>query len=854
MISDIRGPDLTGKMRRVDQALMKSYEFISIEKKWQVAWGEQRLYHVSEKSTDPKFYNLVMFPYPSGDLHMGHMRNYAIGDLVARFKTMRGFNVLNPMGWDAFGLPAENAAIKVGTHPRKYTLANIERMKEQLAAMGMWYDWDREVASCDPEYYRWTQWIFLQFYKKGLAFKREAPVNWCEKDQTVLANEQVIDGKCWRCNTEVVKKDLSQWFFKITQYADRLLEDLDLLEGWPERVKTMQRNWIGRSEGAEVDFSLESGERVRVFTTRPDTLFGATFFVLSAEHPLVDKLFAGQNRDEELAAFRESAAKVAGLTRGEEVPKEGIFTGHLIRNPVNDEMIPVWVANYVLMEYGTGAVMAVPAHDQRDFEFARKYDIPVRVVIEPDREVEGAKGGLLAPPLNGDTLSEAFDAVGTMVNSGRFDGMRSDECKQKITAWLKDQRLGDFAVNYRLRDWLISRQRYWGAPIPILYCTECGTVPVPDDQLPVELPEDVTITGEGGSPLASHTGFVRAACPICGNLARRETDTMDTFIDSSWYFLRYCDPRNTQEAFARDKVDYWMNVDQYTGGIEHAILHLMYSRFFQKALYDMGLVRTSEPFKRLFTQGMITRHGAKMSKSKGNVIPVDDMVNRYGADTARVFMLFMGPPDQDVEWSDQGVEGAHRFLRRVWQLVNEVHEKYLDGGGATATGEESEADAEVIRLIHRTVKKVTDDIEERWAFHTAIAAMMEMTNELYLVRSNGAALKPETWRLACEQLVKLLAPFAPHIAEELWQSLGHSGTVLKQEWPSHIESLAQFAELEIVIQVNGKIRDKVRVPAGIDKAEMERVALDSPRVHSLLGGGAPKKVIVVPGKLVNIVV
>jgi len=786
---------------------------------------------------------------------MGHMRNYAIGDLVARYRTMRGFNVMNPMGWDAFGLPAENAAIKAGIHPRESTLGNIERMKDQLAVMGMWYDWDREVTSCEPEYYEWTQWLFTQFYRRGLAYKKEAPVNWCEKDQTVLANEQVIEGECWRCGTVVVKKNLSQWFLGITEYAQRLLDDIELLDGWPERVRTMQRNWIGRSEGAEVDFVLESGEQVRVFTTRPDTLFGATFFVLAPEHKLVDELFGGAGRDRELAAFRERAAEAAKLPEGEEVPKEGLFTGHHIVNPVNGEKIPIWVANYVLMEYGTGAIMAVPAHDQRDFEFARQYDIPVRVVIQPDGEVEGALGGTLAPPLDGDELPEAFDAVGTMINSERFDGMRSDECKTRITDWIKSEGLGEFAVNFRLRDWLISRQRYWGAPIPIVYCEECGPVPVPETQLPVRLPMDVEFGGEGGSPLARHLEFKNTKCPECGKDAVRETDTMDTFIDSSWYFLRYCDPKNSEAVFDKDKADYWMPVDQYTGGVEHAILHLMYSKFFQKVLYDMDLVSSPEPFKHLFTQGMITRNGAKMSKSKGNVVPVDDMVEKYGADTARIFMLFLGPPEQDVEWSDKGVDGAHRFLKRIWNLVFEVKEEYLsqDSDGIDLSAEES-----VVRLTHRTVKKVTEDIEVRWAFHTAIASMMEMVNELYLVKrgseeKGSSVISGETWRFAIESLLHLIAPFGPHMAEELWAELGHDQTILTQSWPEYDEKLASFSEIEMVIQVNGKVRDRTQVAADISKEEMEKLALASERIQELLEGAQPRKVIVVPGKLVNIV-
>lgn len=815
-------------------AEIRKYNFEEIEFKWQEKWVQQGLLEVRDSKDKPKDYVLEMFPYPSGDLHMGHAKNYIIGDLIARFKYRQGFNVLHPMGWDAFGLPAENAAIKLGVHPDKWTHQNISTMKQTQKRLGILYDWDYEIATCEPDYYKWTQWIFLKFYEKRLAYKKEAPVNWCPQCRTVLANEQVIGGECWRCHSLVTKKKLSQWFFKITDYAERLLNDLDGLEGWPERVKIMQRNWIGKSEGAWVDFQLEDGGNVRIFTTRPDTLYGVTFFLLAPEHPLVDQLVKGTNREYEVLKFVERTMQTSDVMRASgETEKEGVFTGKYIINPLNGEKVPVWVANYVLMEYGTGAVMAVPAHDERDFEFARKYDIPVKVVIQPEEKLSGSE------------MAEAYTGEGVMRDSAQFNGMPSSESKKKVTEYLEEQQIGGFSINYRLRDWLISRQRYWGAPIPMLYCDSCGVVPVPEKELPVVLPTDVVFEPEGGSPLAKSEQFVNVKCPKCDGGARRETDTMDTFVDSSWYYLRFCDPKNEQEIFSRENIDYWMPVDQYIGGIEHAILHLLYSRFFTKVFYDMGLVNFQEPFVNLFNQGMVTLGGSAMSKSKGNVVAPGKVINEFGTDTLRLFMLFAGPPQDDLEWSDRGVEGAHRFLRRVWQLAMEISK--MPGG------KEHPDDEDLTRKVHQTIQKITSDIEDRWAFHTAVAAMMELVNEMYRGR-NAQSMSPKALRFALDNLLLILAPFAPHITEELWQELGHTKSIHRADWPKHDPLMLKAQTVTLVIQVNGKVRDKINVAAGLSKDELEKHALGSEKVNKFIDDKQIRKIIVVPNKLVNIVV
>ncbi len=825
--------------------MRERYNPQEIEPKWQARWADEKLYHVTESGDKPPFYSLVMFPYPSGDLHMGHMRNYAIGDLVARYQTMRGFNVLNPMGWDAFGLPAENAAIKVGVHPAINTYKNISRMKEQFYKMGICYDWDREVASCDPSYYKWTQWLFALFYKMGLAYKKKAPANWCPSCATVLANEQVVDGACERCGTAVTKKDLEQWFFRITAYADRLLKDLDLLEGWPERVRTMQRNWIGRSEGCEAEFGMEgSDERIRVFTTRPDTLYGVTFMVLAPEHPLVDKLTTPERRTE-VNTYAERARRQSEVERlSAELDKTGVFTGSYAINLLNGKTVPIWVADYVLMGYGTGAVMGVPAHDERDHSFAHKYGIPIITVIEPKADdVEGRE--CLAVSEHPDLYVDP----GVMVNSGPFTGTDNVEGKQSICDYLEQKGFGARTVVYRLRDWLISRQRYWGAPIPIVYCDKCGTHLVPDDQLPVLLPPNVDFRPTGESPLARVSEFVNTNCPQCGGPAKRETDTMDTFVCSSWYYFRYTDPHNGEEPFGKDKVDYWTPVDQYTGGVEHAILHLMYSRFFTKVLHDAGLVPTVEPFTRLFTQGMIYKDGAKMSKSKGNVIPVDDMVNSHGADTARVFILFVSPPEMDAEWSDQGVEGAHRFLGRVWRLIDDqVRVDGLAGPNVESLGEE---DRGLLRMVHKTIRRVSDDIE-RFHLNTGVSAIMELTN--FMTSYAEARGVTPVFNEAAKNLLLLLAPFAPHIAEELWHAAGGQGSVHKQSWPAYSESLAAEEQVTIVLQVNGKLKDRLTVPVDISEEEAKKLALENERVKGSLVGRQVKRVIYVPQRLVNVVI
>jgi len=823
--------------------LEERYDASTVEPRWQRTWEERRTFSVTEDPGKPKYYCLEMFPYPSGRIHMGHVRNYSIGDVVSRYKRMRGFNVLHPMGWDAFGLPAENAAIKHGVHPEKWTLENIAFMRDQqLKRLGLSYDWDREVTTCLADYYRWNQWLFLRMYERGLAYKKRSYVNWCPSCSTVLANEQVEDGQCWRCSSVVSHKELEQWFFKITAYADELLERCDTLTGWPERVLTMQRNWIGKSVGVEVDFPVEGGSgKLTIFTTRPDTLYGVTFMSIAPEHPMVEQLVAGTPRAEAVRAFCQRVMRLDKAVRTDESQeKEGIFTGAYAVNPLNHDRVPVWVGNFVLMDYGTGAIMSVPAHDQRDFEFARKYSIPVRVVIQNEKQD-------LDPAL----MREAHVHEGTMLNSGPFDGTPNTAGKEKVADFVERQGIGRRTVNWRLRDWGVSRQRYWGTPIPIILCDACGTVPVPEKDLPVLLPTDVQLTGMGASPLADAPAFRDVRCPACGGKARRETDTMDTFVDSSWYFLRYCSPKASHAPFDKGAAAYWMNVDQYIGGIEHAVLHLLYARFFTKVIRDLGLYDGDEPFRNLLTQGMVIKDGAKMSKSKGNVVDPDFIINKYGADTARLFSLFAAPPEKDLEWSDQGVDGASRFLHRVWALMHRFSPmvRTLPPAGPEARGDR------LFRKVHQTIKKVTEDIERQFQFNTAIAAMMELVNELYEYTAQGVpADKLPVVRAGLEAIALLLAPFAPHFAEELGVALGRQPSIALAAWPQYDPDAIVSSEAVIVVQVNGKVRSKMTLPAGISDKDLETAALADPKVREHLGGRDPKKVIVVQGRLVNIVI
>ncbi len=816
-----------------------------IEPKWQGRWEESGIYRAQEDPSKEKFYCLEMFPYPSGDLHMGHMRNYAIGDAYARFLRMKGYNVLYPMGYDAFGLPAENAAITRKVNPAKWTRQSIERMISVQKRMGLSYDWQRTLATCEPEYYHWNQWIFLKFMEKGLAYRRAAPVNWCPSCGTVLANEQVENGGCWRCSSQVEKKDLEQWFLKITEYADELLNDLDTLENWPERVKVMQRNWIGRSEGAEIEFSVVGSDTViPTFTTRPDTVFGITYMVMAAEHPMLPQLVAGTENEEGVLDFARRVLKKSAIERADDTrDKEGIDTGRRFINPVNGQEFPILVADYVVMEYGTGAVMGVPAHDQRDFEFARKYGLPVTVVIQDE-----------TGKLTGDTMDCAYVGDGPMVNSGPFDGRRNREAMADFVSYLEANNWGRGAVSYRLRDWLISRQRYWGTPIPIVYCDVCGTVPVPEEDLPVILPHDVQFTGEG-NPLETSPTFVHTSCPKCSGPARRETDTMDTFIDSSYYYFRYTDPAYEKGPFDPEKGAYWMPVDQYIGGIEHAILHLLYARFFTKGLRDLGLTEVDEPFTRLLTQGMVIKNGAKMSKSMGNVVPADEMMERYGADTARLFILFASPPEKELDWSDQGVEGSFRFLNRVFRLVMESRELLEE-----ADAEEDKDDDRVRSLRHsvnRTVKKVTEDIEKRFQFNTAISAIMELVNDFQRFKADGGLEIPGGRSVAGEAvraIILLLSPFGPHLAEELWEATGQPYSVARQPWPDYDPELATTRTVEIVVQVNGKVRARFDASPESSREELEDAALQIPRIREYLEESELVKLVVVPGKLVSLVV
>lgn len=820
--------------------MMEKYIPQNIEKKWQKIWHDTNAFETHFDLGKKKYYILEMFPYPSGNLHMGHVRNYSIGDVVARFKKMQGFNVIHPMGFDAFGMPAENAAIQHGIAPAKWTYSNIENMTRQQKELGLSYDWNREVLTCREDYYKHTQKIFNMFYEKGLAYKKEAKVNWCEKCHTVLANEQVEEGKCWRCKTPVIKKGLSQWFFKITDYADRLLADLDKLPGWPERVKTMQRNWIGRSTGTQFSFTVEGmDEKIFVYTTRVDTVYGVTYMVLAPEHPLVEKLIAHNPEKDKLEAFIFEMKNQNDLDRtSEDAPKLGMPTGSYAIHPLTGERIPIWIANYVLYEYGTGAVMAVPEGDQRDWEFAKKYKLPIHMVIQ-NKEHD----------LVLDNMEQAYDEDGYLVNSGEFDGLTSAEARQKITEKLEKMGIGEEKVNYRLRDWLISRQRYWGCPIPVVYCPTCGAVLVPDDELPVKLPEDVDFVTDATSPLETNKEFLYCRCPKCGGDAKRETDTMDTFIDSSWYFLRYCNPKNDKIPFDKEKCDYWMQVDQYIGGIEHAILHLLYARFFTKVLHDAGMVTASEPFENLLCQGMVLKDGGKMSKSVGNVVSPEEIVSQYGADTARLFILFAAPPEKDLEWSERGVEGSYRFLKRVWSIVGTYHQLALHDNTL------SKDELALRRKLHQTIAKVTEDLDGKFAFNTAISAIMELVNDMYKFaeahKEINANLKTEVLR----NLLILLAPFVPHIIEELWQTLHASEkSVHEASWPVVDSSALVVDTVEIAVQVNGKLRATMEVSVSLQNNELEEKAKQLPGVQKFVEGKTIVKCIVIPKRIVNIVV
>ncbi|MDI9387644.1 MAG: leucine--tRNA ligase [Synergistota bacterium] len=822
------------------------YDFRSIELKWQEKWEGEGTFNADADLGREKFYCLEMFPYPSGALHMGHLRNYSIGDMLTRFLWKRGLNVLHPIGFDAFGMPAENAAIKSKTPAHKWTWDNIEYMTEQLKRMGCSYDWRRRIETCNPDYYRWTQWIFLQFLKKGLAYRKNAPVNWCESCGTVLANEQVInDGRCWRCDTPVVKRSLEQWFLRITDYAQELLDDLDNLPGWPERVKIMQRNWIGRSEGARLSFTEKrSGAVIETFTTRFDTIFGVTFLALSPEHPFVEKMCSLSPRADEIRAFVKRCATQSSIERtavgGE---KEGLFTGLDAVNPVTGEVVPILIANYILMDYGTGAIMGVPAHDQRDFEFARKYGIPVKVVIQP---VDGA--------LNAEEMDRAFEDNGIACNSGEFDGMPTAEAIPAMIEWGVKRGYCEREVNFRLRDWLISRQRYWGAPIPVVYCDDCGIVPVPEDDLPVLLPENVKFKEEGGSPLADDQEWLTTPCPRCGKPGRREADTMDTFICSSWYFFRYCSAHDDTVAFNADEANYWMPVDQYIGGIEHACLHLIYARFFTKFFADLGLSRAREPFTNLLTQGMVIKDGAKMSKSLGNVVDPNEIIKVYGADTARLFILFAAPPANDLDWSEHGVEGAHRFLNRVWRLVEENLPLLAQRGPSIPM--EGLADRrlrDMKRKIHVTIQSVTQDISGEKQFNTAVARLMELLNALQAFHPEGETER-SLFREGVETLLACLNPFCPHITEELWSLTGHADALAMSPWPEAEPAALEADSVTVVVQMNGKLRERVELPAGLSKEELQERVLALPSIIRRLDGTRPERVIAVPDKLVNIVV
>jgi len=852
---------------------MHYYDASQIEKKWQKLWEEKKVFKVEMDKSKPKYYCLEMFPYPSGKIHMGHVRNYAIGDVVARYKKMNGFNVLHPMGWDAFGLPAENAAIKNNIHPAKWTYSNIDYMRHQLKELGLSYDWDRELATCDPEYYKWEQLVFLKMLEKGLVYRKRSLVNWCKDCNTVLANEQVEDGKCWRCGEEVTMKDIDGWFFKITDYAEELLEYTYKLPGWPEKVLTMQRNWIGKSYGAEIDFEVKGfDKKITVFTTRPDTLFGATFMLLAPEHDMAKELIKGTIYEEDGLKFINSILKEDKITRsGEDKEKKGFFTGRYVLNPLTKKEIPVYIANYILMDYGTGAVMAVPAHDQRDFDFAKKYNLDIVVVINPQTE-----------ELNAANMTQAYDGPGFLINSGQFNGMDNEVAKEKIVEYLEKNNIGKKTVNYRLRDWGISRQRYWGTPIPVIHCKKCGVVPVNESDLPVRLPLDVQFTGSG-NPLETSLEFKKVKCPKCGMDAERETDTMDTFVESSWYYMRYCSPNCKTSIFDKEETQYWMNVDQYIGGVEHAILHLLYSRFYTKVLRDLGYIDIDEPFERLLTQGMVCKetysckkHGwlfidevsdnkcihcgsevtigrvEKMSKSKKNVVDPDALVKKYGADTARLFSLFAAPPEKDLEWSEQGVEGCFRFINRVYRLFMNNIDLFTEK--LEEKGEETDVSKEILYFLHSTIKKVTNDIE-KFQLNTAVAAIMEFTNNLYLLEQRlSSNYEKFLFKTSLIELLKLLTPFTPHFCEELWSLSNNSSFISLQMWPKYEEKYTVKDEINIVVQINGKVRAELTLPYNIEKDAALKAAKENEKVAKYLKDKKLVKEIYVPQKLISFVV
>ncbi|MCI5192819.1 MAG: leucine--tRNA ligase [Candidatus Electrothrix sp. AU1_5] len=836
------------------------YDFKAIEAKWQQHWQKTKSYKVGEDAAQEKYYLLEMFPYPSGRIHMGHVRNYSIGDVIARYKRMQGYNVLHPMGWDAFGLPAENAALKNGVHPAQWTYENINYMRKQLKAMGLSYDWDREIATCHPEYYRWEQLVFLQLLEKGLVYRKKTTVNWCEDCATVLAREQVIDGRCWRCDQQVIPKNMYGWFLKITDYADELLEDLDQLSGWPEKVVTMQRNWIGKSQGLACDFQVEDEEeKITIFTTRPDTIYGVTFMSLAVEHPLVDKLIAGTEQEQPVRAFVEQTlVEKQRMAMDQEPEKHGIFTGKYCFNPFTNERVPIYVANFVLMEYGTGAVMAVPAHDQRDFEFAQKYGLPVRPVVQPEKKVDSER-------LDSENMESAWEGDGILADSGPFNGLPSAEAKKAIIDHAKTQGFGQAHITYRLRDWGISRQRYWGTPIPVIHCDTCGVVPVPAEQLPVLLPGSQVPYGSH-APLHQQEDFYRIPCPKCGQPAQRETDTMDTFMESSWYFARYTSPR-TDAPLDKEAAQYWLAVDQYIGGVEHAILHLLYARFFTKLLRDLEYLSVDEPFNNLLTQGMVIKDGAKMSKSKGNVVDPHELISQYGADTVRLFSLFAAPPERDLEWNAQGVEGSFRFLNRVFRLMQANKECFIayerererEGGAEEASfslAKLSPADRQLHRKTHQTIQRVTESIETNFHFNTAIAGVMELVNQITVATGDGAKQPVEdaVLREALQTVVMLLFPMVPHFCQELWQFIGYNTPLDHQQWPTYSTEAIKEDELTIVVQVNGKVRSRLQVATGTDTEEIKQQALDDERIIKFISDKTVKKIIVVKGKLVNIVV
>lgn len=828
--------------------MKEAYNFEEIEKKWQKIWEERKVFEVTEEAGKPKFYCLEMYPYPSGRIHMGHVRNYSIGDVIARFKKMKGYNVLHPIGWDALGMPAENAAIKHGIHPQKWTLDNIDYMRSQLKKLGFSYCWSREVNSCLPEYYKWNQWIFLKMFEKGLAYRRMSWVNWCPQCRTVLANEQVIAGRCWRCDSEVTQKKMEQWFLKITAYAEELLSGHEKLSKWPEHVLQMQKNWIGKSVGALVNFEVPAIKKsIEVFTTRIDTIYGATFLVLSPEHPLTLELISGlprAKREEVQNWLTKTIAESRIKKEAREEEKVGYDTGVMAINPFTGQLIPIWLANYVLMDYGTGAIMAVPAHDQRDYEFATKYNLPVVKVISPESpEIKPQEG-------------QAFEGEGILINSGPFNGLNSIEARERMSDYAEEKGFGRKSITYRLRDWGISRQRYWGTPIPIIYCDRCGLQPVPYDQLPVEIPYEAEFTGEEGSPLKKVPHFVQTTCPKCGGPAHRETDTMDTFVDSSWYFFRYCSPQESDRPFDPEKAKYWMPVDLYIGGVEHAILHLIYSRFFTKYLRDLGFTDIDEPFPHYLAQGMVTKDGSAMSKSRGNVVDPDEMIKTYGADALRVFILFASPPEKEFAWSDEGLEGCFRFILRIWNLVEENEDLFNQSEEPGLNKLEAASYNSLLKKLHQTVRKVTEDIEVRFHLNTAISALMELVNtirkEKDILRQSKAGR--QLLRESLEKLILMISPFAPHIAEELWERAGHKILVAESSWPQYDPELAKEDLVTIIVQINGKLRDKFEVPLDTDEEILKEKAVNLPRIKEILGGKQPKKIVCLKNKLVSLVV